>query len=260
MDALAGRVIREALTDETRWRQWLTERVPTLMLDAWLRLDERLLVIAPHPDDEVLACGGLLNLHAARGGECAVIAVTDGDASHAGCAGWSAEQLAETRRTESERGLAQLGVPRSAITRLGLPDGVVTRHTQQLLEALRWQLRAGDVVVSTWRLDGHPDHEATGSAGAAVCAALGARFIEAPVWMWHWALPLDPRVPWDRMRALPLSPCAFGCKTAALAEHVTQLLPRVRRDPDAHGNRREGAVLDASILQRAARRREYFFV
>jgi LmbE family N-acetylglucosaminyl deacetylase len=260
MDALADRVIRAPVTAEAHWREWLATRAPVLALDDWLHLHERLVVVAPHPDDEVLACGGLLGLHAERGCECAVIAVTDGDASHAGCADWSGPRLAEARRAESERGLAQLGVPSRAITRLGLPDGKVAEHAPQLLDALCSRLRAGDVVVATWRLDGHPDHDATGSAAAQACAAIGARFVEAPVWMWHWARPSDARVPWDRLRALSLSPSAFDRKTAALAEHVTQLTPRRRTEADPAGNRRDGPVLDAGILQRAARRGEYFFV
>jgi LmbE family N-acetylglucosaminyl deacetylase len=261
MDALAHRVIREPQTAEAQWRAWLdAERVPFLDADRCLRADDRLVVIAPHPDDEVLACGGLLSLRAQRGSECAVVAVTDGDASHEGCSDWNASSLAEARRSESERGLAQLGVPRDAITRLGIPDGAVQRHMQPLLDALCAHLRAGDVVISTWRLDGHPDHDATGLAAAKVCSALGARFVEAPVWMWHWSRPLDPGVPWERLRVLPLSPTMLSRKTSALAEHITQLTPRMRLHTPAHEAHSERPVLDPSILQRAAWPGEYFFV
>jgi LmbE family N-acetylglucosaminyl deacetylase len=261
MDAVGDRVIREPATAEAQWREWLgAADLPCFDLDDWLRPEDRLVVIAPHPDDEVLGCGGLLSLHAQRGSECTVIAVTDGDASHEGCGDWSASRLAEARRSESEHGLAQLGVPAHAITRLGIPDGEVERHMQPLLDALCAQLRAGDVVVSTWRLDGHPDHDATGSAAAKVCTAFGANFIEAPVWMWHWARPRDTRVPWERLRALPLSPATLSRKTSALAEHVTQLTPRMRLHTPAHEAHAEGPVLDPSILQRAARPCEYFFV
>ena len=44
---------------------------------------ERVVVVAPHPDDEVLAAGGLMRWMACRGREVLVVGVTDGEASHA---------------------------------------------------------------------------------------------------------------------------------------------------------------------------------
>jgi LmbE family N-acetylglucosaminyl deacetylase len=41
-------------------------------------LPRRVLVVAPHPDDEVLGCGGMIAWHAARGDAVAVLELTDG--------------------------------------------------------------------------------------------------------------------------------------------------------------------------------------
>ena len=41
-------------------------------------LPERVLVIAPHPDDEVFGCGGMLAHHAAQGATVRVLVLTDG--------------------------------------------------------------------------------------------------------------------------------------------------------------------------------------
>ena len=253
MAALAERVIRAPRTPEARWREWLACR--TVTLDELLPAQRRFVVIAPHPDDEVLACGGLLALHAERGGDCAVIAVTDGDASHAGCAAWTPPALAAVRREESACGLSRLGVRRESITRLALRDGEVRGSARALRDALRALVHAQDLVVSTWRLDGHPDHDATGAVAAQICTDTGAQFIEAPVWMWHWAAPEDSTVPWSRLHALALPPAAAARKAAALAQHATQLTPRDHSDGTC-----EGAVLDAAILERAARSAEYFFI
>jgi len=94
-------------------------------------------------------------------------------------------------------------------------------------------LQPRDVVLATWRLDGHPDHEAAGRAAVAAAAARGARCWELPVWSWHWATPGDARVPWQRMRRLMLDADARARKSHAIAAHASQLMatPAERRAP-----------------------------
>lgn len=208
----------------------------------------RLVVVAPHPDDEVLACGGLLAMHAAAGGDCFVLAVTDGEASDARAV---PGDLAAIRRAERAQGLQRLGLPSGCVHRLGLPDGRVGQQVGVLQDAITALLKPGDSVVATWRHDGHPDHDAVGRAALRACAAARCRLIEVPVWMWHWARPRDVRIPWRRLRALPLSAAALHRKQAALAAHVSQLSPRLGG---------QASVLDADMRARAERAHEYFFV
>lgn len=247
----ARRIGRETITAEAAWADWLAELRP----DAWqvedfLQPSQRLVVVSPHPDDEVLACGGLIALHLARGGAAAVVAVTDGEASHRDDPRWTPPRLAAARRIERQRGLERLGFAGHGVTRLALADGAVTAQYRALDTGLRQILRPGDCVVSTWRGDGHPDHDACGSVSAAVCADIGCRFVEAPVWMWQWGVAGDPRVPWHRLRQLALPKDVLARKAAALAAHRTQLASRADHGP----------VLGPAILARAARGAEYFFV
>ena len=248
----ASRLIHGAGTPEATWLQWRgLRRAPLLSLDRCLPAQRRLVVVAPHPDDEVLSCGGLLQMQAARGGAVLVVAVTDGEASHRGSGHWTASRLAPVRRLESTNGLAQLGIPFSRVTRLGLPDGAVQHLRPQLVDALTQLLRPTDLVVTTWRLDGHPDHEAVGEAAAQACANVGCRLVEAPVWMWHWCVPGDLAVPWARLRGVRLTELAQQRKARALAAHRSQLTPRdAGKEP----------VLGAEIQRRARRSTEYFFV
>lgn len=250
MVALADRHIGESGTSEAHWAPVLAD-IPTLELDSLFAANARFVVVAPHPDDEVLACGGLLAAHIDRGGRAAVIAVTDGEASHRDSGTWTPHKLASARRAESDRGLRALGVSSDAIIRLGMPDGGLRNPAHALSNALKNLLKPHDVVVSTWRLDGHPDHEAVGLATEAACAEVGAACVHAPVWMWHWSHRGDARVPWHRLRRFALEPNVYEKKRVALAMHVTQLTPR---SPTT------GPVLDPLILERAARDAEYFFV
>ena len=253
MDSVSAssRRIVGAGTPETTWLAWQGLRdVPLLPLDDCLAATERLVVVAPHPDDEVLSCGGLLQMHAARGGSVLVVAVTDGEASHRGSAHWTASRLAPVRRLESSNGLAQLGIPFSWVTRLSLPDGGVARLHQQLMTALTHLLRPTDLVVATWRLDGHPDHDAVGEAAAQACSAVGCRLAEAPVWMWHWGAPAGTLIPWERLCGVRLSGAAQERKSRALAAHRSQLTLRdAGREP----------VLGTEIQRRVRRGIEYFF-
>lgn len=223
-------------------------------LDSIVAADARLVVIAPHPDDEVLSCGGLMALHAARGGKTLVLAVTDGEASHAGSDQWTPATLGAARRLESADGLRLLASAGTAVLRLGLPDGQLAGLQHELAQRLQALLHIDDVVVVTWQLDGHPDHDAAGAAARSACERVGCKLLEAPVWMWHWSQPGDQRVPWQRLRALRLPPAVVQAKRAALAAHQSQLQPRANREGP------EGPVLGAHIVERAARHAEYFFV
>lgn len=257
----ASRHIAEPRLSPAFWRAWLAalpvplmpSMPPTPPLPQWLA-GRRLVVLAPHPDDEVLACGALLHTHVAQGGDALIVAVTDGEASHAGDARWPPARLAASRRAESAQGLRALGAAPVPVQRWGLPDGAVgavNASGPSLQTRLAAVLRAGDVVATTWRRDGHPDHEACGAAAAAACARTGSTLLEAPVWMWHWADPDHPDIPWHDLRALPVSAQALALKQRALQAHASQLSPR------GDG---AGPVLDASILRRAQWDQEFFFV
>lgn len=248
----ASRHIAEPRLSPAFWDAWLAAQpIPPLSPAPWLAPDRRLVVLAPHPDDEVLACGALLHGHIAQGGRALIVAVTDGEGSHAGDAQWTPERLAACRRAESARGLRALGAAHVGVQRWGFADGAVSACGALLSAQLGALLQADDVVVTTWRRDGHPDHEACGAAAATACADKGCPRLEAPVWMWHWADPAHPDIPWHRLRALPVPTQALAAKQQALQAHASQLAPR--------GNG-AGPVLDASILRRAHWRREFFFV
>jgi len=71
-------------TPEEAW--WLELRhLPAASLRAW----PSVVVVAAHPDDEVLGAGGTMALLAAGDARLRLIAVTDGEASHPGRSSWS---------------------------------------------------------------------------------------------------------------------------------------------------------------------------
>lgn len=219
------RLIQGSGTTAADWRHWLDAHLPPAVdIDALSAAHGTLWVVAPHPDDEVLLAGGLLALLAQRGRLAHVVAVTDGEASHPRSTRWPVDALAAARREETARALAQLA-PGTPLQRLGVPDGGVAKHERDLAIRLASLFGPRDVVLTTWRLDGHPDHEATGRACASACRLRGARLYEVPVWAWHWAPAGDPRLPWTRAVSLPLGAQALESKRLALLQYTSQTEP-----------------------------------
>jgi LmbE family N-acetylglucosaminyl deacetylase len=255
MEAVAqidqGRRIVGEGTTEAKWRGWPgLDALESVSIETCVPAGARAVVVAPHPDDEVLAVGGLLERLARRGQPIRIIAVTDGGASHRGSLDWPVERLLRERPKESRLALQRLGIDVEPI-RLGLPDGALKGLESLLAGRLRSLLSRSDVVFTTWRRDGHPDHEATGHACACAVRCVGARLLEVPVWAWHWATPGDARLPWARARRFELDAAAAQRKQHALEAFASQL-----QSDASTGN---GPVLRATVLERAARRFEVLF-
>lgn len=185
----------------------------------------RAVIVAPHPDDEVLGCGGFLQLLAAAGRPLQLISVTDGSASHPGSRRWPVERLSAVRPQESVEALRRLGLPLHSLKWLrgGFADSHVAAREMELADFIARHLRPSDVVFTTWREDGHCDHEAVGRASAAAVQRVGATLHELPVWTWHWATPEDSLVPWQRARKILLPPPLVARKRHAIHAFVSQL-------------------------------------
>ena len=208
-------MIHGAGTPEQTWLPWLDGLdLPQLDLT---RPPARAVVVAPHPDDEVLAVGGLLAL--LSGTPVHLVAVTDGEASNPG-GSLPPRELAARRVLETRAALAALGVP-ARVERLALPDGAAGDLEQPVLDAL--DLAPGDWLLGPFAHDGHPDHEAVGRACARAADRDGARLLAYPVWAWHWAQPADPRLPWSRALRVDLPQAVRQAKRRAVDAFETQV-------------------------------------
>jgi hypothetical protein len=130
-------------TDEADWRAWTGLRgLPAADFTGW----SRVLVLAAHPDDEVLGVGGTIALLAAAGTRLRLVSVTDGEASHPGHPDPAA--LATRRAAETASALRVLGAQATDVIRLGFPDtGVAAREDD--LAALLPRLATGcDAVLA----------------------------------------------------------------------------------------------------------------
>ena len=208
-------------TPEAVWSSWPElDRLPALDVTGW----SSAVVIAAHPDDEVLGPGGIIATLTAVGAKVRLVAVTDGEASH----GQAADPVTLSRRRAAERlaALHALGAGDVEIIRLGLPDADLAGREDAIASSLAELVTGFDACLAPWEHDVHADHEAVGRAARHVShrAAWNAWFY--PVWMWHWARPGDPRVPWRRAARVPLDPAAAARKRVAISCFASQLEPR----------------------------------
>jgi LmbE family N-acetylglucosaminyl deacetylase len=175
----------------------------------------RVVVIAPHPDDEVLGAGGTTAILARQGARIVLVAVTNGEAS----APERAEELRKVRPRESARAAATLGITPTLSYALGLPDGRVRAHDVEA--CLVPLLEPGDLVLAPWAHDGHPDHDEVGRAAQCACATAGARLLAYLVWAWHWAQPGE--LAWEKACRVELGDPVAKRKREAVLCFTSQL-------------------------------------
>src|SRR5881296_48736 len=101
---------------------------------AWKRSQTRVLVIAAHPDDEILGCGGTVALHTRRGDKVTAVIACEGESLRYGPSGVG--QAEHTRRAAAELGgedVRPLGFPDQRLDTLPL-TAIITPLEQVVAE------------------------------------------------------------------------------------------------------------------------------
>ena len=153
------------------------------MVRLHLGLPRRLLVVAPHPDDEAIGAYTLIQRLRRRGVSVRVVVVTDGAASHPESERGPRRRLVAERQRESRGVLRRIGVAAGAVAFLGLPDGRLHTRTAAARRGLARAIghsRPALVVLPAGH-DDHPDHR-TVAACVAVLRRPGLRMLAYPVW------------------------------------------------------------------------------
>lgn len=113
-----------------------------------LTASDRILVIAPHPDDESLCCGGIL-ARAAKSGIAAKVAfITNGDGSRTGQIFKMLREplardndlfsIAQHRQLEAIEALQSVGLSEADAAFFGFPDGGLTAITRMRADEIYW--------------------------------------------------------------------------------------------------------------------------
>lgn len=205
-------------------------------------------IIAPHPDDEVIGCAGLIQALAKRGTPPHVIILTGGEGSHRFCCDIPAEQIIKERRTLSLKVADTLGLPSSYVYFLDYPDEhILMNHseTEKLQELL--SLLSPNVVFLPHCREGMPDHVNSAKIVKELMKDKKVSIYEYCVWMWYYNVwNLD----YKKAYVLNMSHEMHQCKLKAIEQYITPLAPC--------GNPWSG-VLPKPFLKAARWSRELYF-
>ncbi len=219
--------------------------------------DGTCLILAPHPDDETLGCGGLIATCCAASRPPLVVILTDGSGSHLNSRQYPASKLITLREAEATEAVTTLGLPGERIMFLREPDTKAPHRGpvfQSIVDRLAGYVRGFEcsTILAPWRHDPHCDHEAASRIACETARVTGIRALAYPVWGWTipTKLVLDATEPrgWrlDVTQHLP-------AKRRAIAAYASQSSRCVTDDPT-------GFVLPDALLQALSKSWETFLV
>jgi LmbE family N-acetylglucosaminyl deacetylase len=204
------------------------------------------LILAPHPDDESLGCGGLIAACVAAGRPPLVVILTDGAGSHPNSKSFPPARLRACRAQEVRDAVGILGLGEDRLVFLNQPDAAAPidgpgfEAVMATLLALIGKEPRCSAIVAPWRYDPHCDHEAAALLGVAVAAGAGIKHIAYPVW--GWTLAADAAIPETVIGGFRLDIGRFlVAKRDAIQAHRSQYGDLITDDP-------EGFRLSAGLL------------
>lgn len=169
--------------------------------------EEKILVVAPHPDDESIGCGGLLALY---GRQCDVLLLTDGrlgrSEARKGC---SDEEIIAVRKKELEKALDIAGVNR--LFCLDIPDSELKKHRKTVFG---FDFRPYSYIFVPNSHEDHPDHKAAN------------RFIKAVRFYGKTAAKVYEYEVWTPLRSCDVLidiETQAGIKEQMISAHVSQI-------------------------------------
>lgn len=151
------------------------------------------LIVAPHPDDETFACGGLIALKKDLGSNVKVLFLSRGEGAHRACCATSEHTIGEVRQRLAAEACAHLGLKPSDLLWCDYPDGAIPGKKDPAFVEVATKLSGilSDValgeIFTPHPHDCWPDHQRATELvlAAAAMSKCAAHIYCYPVWMWH---------------------------------------------------------------------------
>jgi LmbE family N-acetylglucosaminyl deacetylase len=216
----------------------------------------KILVAAPHMDDEILGCGGTL-LQIPRKERIHVVYTTDGQSQIRGrAAPPGKEDLGALRRAEARAALAELGIPEANVHFLDFPESQLKRAAAECRLQLDQLIRAlePDAVFAPFRFDRNPDHLALNRIVRAL-REQARRPFETWEYFVYWQWKLLPR---GDIRAYLRPDCLWASDIRAVADRKRRLLEKFVSQTTLFYPWQYKPVLGPALLDQFCAGPEYF--
>lgn len=181
------------------------------------------LIIAPHPDDETLGCGGLIQRLCTLGNPPHIVILTSGEKSHSTCCNIDKSILKKARRHLCSDILTKLNLPATHLHFLDFPDGSISSQHGEMskLENLMKQLSPRTIFIPH-RGEGWIDHLVVRELISHIHFTSPPTVYEYCVWMWYYNF---LRLDWINGFLLSLTNEQFLKKREAVLQYVQTQAP-----------------------------------
>ncbi|WP_455587179.1 PIG-L deacetylase family protein [Bacteroides sp.] len=150
--------------------------------------NEVTLIIAPHPDDEIIGCAGLIQHQLSKNKKTHIIFLTGGENSHSGHCKISQETIIKARKELAINTNKKLGLPIENLHFLNYPDGRINYEHQETtkLGKLLKEI-VPQVIFIPHKGEGWSDHIQAGHIIKKLTLhQSGIRIYEYCVWFWYY--------------------------------------------------------------------------
>ena len=189
-----------------------------------IKITDRVLIVAPHPDDEIIGCTGLITSCIEKGNKVFLCILTGGEASHQACCNINKEKLKQQRRNLTKKINCQLGVNVQNIFFLDFKDGNINIKDSQVkrLKTIIEETQPESIFIPHQKGEGWSDHIEAGNIIKMLTSNRTLHIYEYCVWFWYYNV---WSIDWKNAFLIRMSDNEHKKKLQSIQDYITPLAP-----------------------------------
>lgn len=186
-------------------------------------IDAHTIILAPHPDDEIFGCAGLIARLVAKGKAPHIVILTGGGASHRECCNVAEPDVISARRDLTLKAAKNLGLTSENIHFLNFEDSRIGSRPENEVSKLKALIDSikPEIVMVPHNGEGWSDHLAARELGLELAPKTAAVY-EYCVWMWYYH---QKHLDWPNASKLKMTSAEMSKKQAAINTYTNACAP-----------------------------------
>lgn len=199
-------------------------RICAILFSSKLEVNGKVLIIAPHPDDEVIGCAGLIQQVLKQGKQLYICILSGGEASLRDYSNISEEEIKKQRLSLTKKITTQLGLSADQLILLNFPDGNIHKKFPDfhILQQIIQQIKPDEIFVPHQKGEGWSDHIETGNMIKDIIKGTTIRLYEYCVWFWYYNV---WKIDWKNACLVRMTSTEHQNKLKAIYDYITPLAP-----------------------------------